>query len=65
MNNIRLFIISSSLVLAAWLGASYLTEVRISPNQKKAASSTQEPPTASENASEEKIKTPLPVAHFN
>ena len=37
MKNIRLFIVFSSLILTAWLSASYMTEVRMPANQDETA----------------------------
>lgn len=63
MKNIRVFIIVNSLVLAVWLGASFVTEVTETPNQKKAASSAlSEKMTTTAKDAGKRIKTPLPVA---
>jgi len=65
MKKIRLFIVSSSLLLAAWLSASYFSEVRISQDQTEAAApSRQTEENVAQNTQEEEVKTPLPVAHF-
>lgn len=37
MKNIRTFIFSSSLILTAWLGASYMTELTVSQDRSQAA----------------------------
>jgi len=39
MKNIRIFVVSSSLILATWLGASYLTELSPFPYQNNRATS--------------------------
>jgi len=67
MNNIRVFIVVNSLVLAAWLGASFVTEVADTPSQKKAAKSDSKPAlsekiTTTVKESSQQIKAPLPVA---
>lgn len=38
MKKIHVFIVSSSLVITAWLGVSYITETNISPKRNYAAS---------------------------
>lgn len=65
MKNIRLFIISSSLVLAAWLGASYMTEVQDAPGRDNAAQDGgNTPAAAAETNPGDPADSPLPVAHI-
>ncbi|MBK1831028.1 hypothetical protein JIN77_09850 [Verrucomicrobiaceae bacterium R5-34] len=65
MKNIRLVIVVNSLVLAAWLGASFVTEVSISTDQQQAAKpALSDAVKATVKASSESLKTPLPVAHM-
>ena len=66
MKNIRIFVFSSSLVLAVWLGASYMTEVHIVPNQdQNTTENSQTNHTTELTASEEtEAEVSLPVAHI-
>lgn len=66
MKNIRPFILFSSLVLAAWLGASYMTEVTISQDPSKTAdSSTMPSETVKKSpATDVELGATTPVAHF-
>ncbi|BDS07003.1 hypothetical protein NT6N_20430 [Oceaniferula spumae] len=61
MKSVRLFVISSSLVLAAWLGASFFSQVKTPATVSEGAAATS---SADHNADgTDENKAPLPVAH--
>ena len=62
MKKIHLFVVSSSCLLAAWLSASFMTDVQITQSQKSA--NTPDPRIEEINLTEREPEAPIPVAHF-